>query len=319
MTVYQSYLSAIIKGRYSLYECRLFLQIVKAAQPLFSGKRMAHLMQSQVCVDGLNLNLSVQISTILSDGSKHYEDVKEAARSLEAKIVEHYDPVAKIWRSAPLIYNVQMVDNSGVITFSAAKWLMSYIVDLCKGYTSYDIASALSLKSSYSTRLYMIFCSLSQPIVFKIQFFRELFGLSDKYAQPRDFIKRVIDPALAELESEALNSFRYEVIKAGRKIDALKLIPVKRQQKSKSELAAMAGLSAFCDPVLRSILSTRCDFSARELGAHKELLMRFGKVPCWQDHLSLIIERQRRKRASKGYIIASMRSVVTEAKNVISK
>lgn len=319
MTVYQSYLSAIIKGRYSLYECRLFLQIVKAAQPLFSGQRMLQLMHSQVCVDGLNLNLSVQISSILSDGSKHYEDVKDAARSLEAKIVEHYDPVAKVWRSAPLIYNVQMVDNSGVITFSCAKWLMSYIVDLCKGYTSYDIASALSLKSSYSTRLYMIFCSLSQPIVFKIQFFRELFGLSDKYAQPRDFIKRVIDPALAELESEALNAFRYEVVKSGRKIDALKLIPVKRQQKSKTELAAMAGLSAFCDPVLRSILTTRCDFSARELGAHKELLMRFSKLPCWQDHLSLIIERQRRKRASKGYIIASMRSVVAEAKNVISK
>lgn len=312
MKVYQSYLSAILKGKFSLYEMRLLLEIVRSLQPLMQGVKVHSMISNPICIDGVNLNLSVQIRSVLSDGSKHYDEIKAAARSLESKIVEHYDANTKKWLSSPMIYNVCLDAGTGVIKFSAAKWLMEYIVDMCKGFTVYDFASAMRLSSSYATRLYMIFGSLSRPVSFRIDLLKSILGVEDKYSQTRDFLKRVIDPAIKELEQSKLNGITYSTVYEGRKIVSLQLKPIRRQEQSETELTAMASLSAWCGPVLKSILITRCDFTSKELSAHKSLLMSFGKIPYWQDALMSIIERQRKKRASKGYVIQAMRAVVKE-------
>lgn len=312
MKIYQSYMSAILKGKFSLYEMRIILEIVRAVQPVLQGFKVKQLINNPICVDGVNLNLSIQIRSVLTDGSKHYEEIKNAARSLESKVVEHYDSKSKKWLSTPMIYNVCLEDGTGVIKFSAAKWLFEYIVDMCKGFTAYDFASAMSLSSAYATRIYIIFGSLSRTVTFRVDLLKSVLGVEDKYKQTRDFLKRVIDPALEELEQAKLNGLRYTPVIENRKIVSLQLVPVRRQEKSEQELAAMASLSAWCGPILKSILITRCDFTSKELSAHKTLLMNFSKIPYWQDSLMNIIERQRRKRASKGYVIQALRLVVKE-------
>lgn len=319
MEIYQSYLSAVLKGKFSLYEIRIIIGIVKSIQPYFAGKNLNKMIDEEVCIDGINLNMSFKTKSLLTCDSHHYEDIQEAAVSLEKKIVEHYEPNKKKWLSSPFIYNVCIDYDEGIIRFSAAKWLIESIVDMCKGFTHYDFKAALSLDSSYSTRLYIIFASINRPIQFRVDLLKEILGVADKYAQTRDFLKRVIDPSIDELEKKQLNGFRYEKIYKGRKVTALQIIPIKRQKKTDEEMAAMAQLGTFVEPLLKSILMTRCGFTYAELSAHKPLLMKFGNMPIWQDAIYDIIERQRTKRASKGYIINAMRSTIDEFDNGTTK
>lgn len=312
MNVYQSYMSTVLKARLSLYECRLLLKIIERAQDAIKSQRISKYIDSPVDIDGINLLLHVEIKDLLSDGSNHYKDVRQAAKSLESKIIEHYDRSTRKWYSTPLIYNVVLSEMSGIIKFSCAKWLMEYILDFSQGFTEYNLRAAMSLSSSYSIRFYMIFASMTRPVKYNIELLKTIMGVTDKYKQSRDFIKRVIEPAAQELEKEKLNGFKINVIKDGRKITQIEFVPVKRQAKSESELTAMSALGTWCSPMLKSYLVNRCDFSSRELSAHKSMLLKFSKLPIWQDEICKIIENQRKKRASKGYVINAMRSVIKE-------
>ena len=312
MNVYQSYMSTVLKARLNLYECRLLLKIIERGQDAIKSQRISMLIDKKVDIEGLNLSLHVEIKELLGDSNKHYKEVRDAAVSLETKIIEHYDRNTRKWYSTPLIYNVILTEGSGIIRFSCARWLMEYILDFSQGFTEYNFVSAMRLSTSYSIRFYMIFASLSRPVQYNVDLLKTIMGVEDKYKQTRDFIKRVLEPAAQELEKEKLNGFTIKPIKDKGKITKIEFVPVKRQQKSESELTAMASLSAWCTPILKSYLVNRCDFSSRELSAHKTLLMRFGNLPIWQEMIEQIIERQRRKRAGKGYVISGMRNVLKD-------
>lgn len=310
MQVVQSYYTSIMRANLSLYETRILLRIVERAQSALHGDpARAHIGQ-KVSADGVNYNFSIAIKELLSDGSHHYEDVREACSSLADKDVEWYSPDGKQWRKASMIYNVRTDAGSGSVEFSCAKWLIDVILDMTQGFSKYVLESAMSLRSPYAVRLYMLTASMSTPMFIRVEFLRDLLGVENMYSQTRDFIKRCVEPARAELERENVNGFTYEIIKVAGKIAKLRLLPVKREKLTRTELTAKAGLSAWCPASMRNYLMLAGGFSARELSANKNTLFQFSKLPAWEDRLQAIIERQRRGRFGKGYIIGALKSEI---------
>lgn len=314
MNVVQSYLTTIIRGEFSLYEIRIFLKIVELANQLLGGKKVSQLVGKAVCVDGLNCNLSIPIKSIMTDGSMAYNRVREALNRMMHKTVELYDQSKDEYRAATLLNNIRIAQGDGLVKFVVPKWLLEYILNFVNGnFSMYDLQAALSLPSAYAVRMYWLTCSMRDPVDYPVMMLKQMLGAEDKYKETKDFIKRCIDPAQKILSERNLNGFSYQKKFTGNKCTHLQIIPVKRQKKEPKQLVAMAGLSAWCPLPLRQYLQNQCGFSMRELSSHKDELFKFSHIKGYEDKIIKIVERQRRKRASKGYIIASIKAEVKAA------
>lgn len=312
MNVVQSYVSTIGGGHMGLYECRIWMCIVERAQDIVSGQMACKYKYSADDVLPEHLQFELLASKVLQDGSKHYELVKDAIRSLSAHQIEHYESSSRTWMSSPLIYNSSIEVGTGLVKFCVAKWVYEYILTFSRGFCRYHLESAMRLKTSNCIILYMLTCNLEYPVLYDITILKAITGDSDKYTNNHDYIKRVIAAVSTELAKLGVNGYSYDIVKVGCKIRQVRIIPVKRQDLDKQTVLAQVPLGTVCDYGLKTYLVNQCGFSVKELGAHKDLLKRFGEVDGWQQRLLDIVERQRKKRAGKGYIINAIKSVLSE-------
>lgn len=104
------------------------------------------------------------------------------------------------------------------------KLLHRYLED---GYTPINLEIWLSLKNRYSQRLYDLLRAWSgskSTVNYSIDRLRELMLLENKYKQYPDFRKRVIIPAIEELNSTGYFEISYEENKKGRNIESIDFI-----------------------------------------------------------------------------------------------
>lgn len=308
MQLVQSYIFSVCRSSLSLYEQRIVLRIVEFAQTMLADVTMRDVVGSQLAVDD-NVKVSLSLRDIMCDDkAKHYEYVREAFSSLMSRKVEFWDADKKVWYGSSVIYNCSIVKASGRASFYVSRVFLCALLDFTKGYCQYDLEVALSLKSPYSVRLFMLLCNQSHPIEFSVdQLKRMLCQDPDAYQQSADFIKRVVEPSRKELDAKGCNSFTITKISgAYNKTVALVFHPVKRQKAD--SLRAQVSTARIIDRHLWIILSSQAEFSYRELSAHKKLWESFQKVP---DCLSICLDIVARARAAgkrKGWIIQAIRA-----------
>lgn len=326
MNIIQSYYTNVLKANLSLYEMRILIKLVEHCQAAIKGDLAKMYINEKICTDGFNYNLTLSTKEILTDNSHHYEHVYSACSSLMKKIVTYYDSTNKQWSATPMIYNVIVYEKQGAVRISCAKWLVDVILDFGKGFTKYDLETSMKITNKYALRLYIITSGMKSPVNFRIDYLKEIFGVNGTnpatghpyYTQTRDFIKRVVESSKQYLINENYNGFDYEIIKnAIGKIIGIKLWEIRRQPLSEKELTARATISAWCPRDLQIYLMQQIGFTQRELSANKNTLFQFTHINDWQDILMCIIDRYRRKRAKKGYIIASLKSEIENNKTSI--
>jgi hypothetical protein len=313
MQISQGLHATMIRGKLSLYATRLFIQIVKQCNIYaLNGTLSAQFLKKAADWHKVPLVMTVRISDVLTEGSQHYEEVRNACIELEKQILTYYEN--NIWHSSSMIYAVTHQDKSGVIRFEIQDWVVRLILDFSKGFQHYQLEGAMQLKSVYTIKMYMLMANqysqgkAAGKFVMKwsIPALRKYLNCEDQYKLPADFIKRTIEPAQKELEQAGLNGYTYTVIKAGdgkrSPITGIHFHPVRREQPKAPK---------YNEPVnfkIKDYLMTQCFFTSRELGANSSLLNTFVKIPNYQDHLFAIVERQRAGRKSKGYIINAIKS-----------
>lgn len=105
MEIVQSFIYSVSRVQLSLYEQRILLKVIEHAQTVLKGKLVKNcLFRMEHDLD--NVKIEVPVRYILSEGSKHYEDIKEAAIKLMGRRFEFWDSKTNAWYSSPLIYNV---------------------------------------------------------------------------------------------------------------------------------------------------------------------------------------------------------------------
>lgn len=309
MQLVQSYIFSVCRSSLSLYEQRIVLRIVEFAQTMLADVTMRDVVGSQMAVDD-NVKVTLSLRDIMCEDNKakHYEYVREAFSSLMSRKVEFWDADKKVWYGSSVIYNCSIVKASGKATFYVSRVFLCALLDFTKGYCQYDLQVALSLKSPYSVRLFMLLCNQSHPVEFSVdQLKRMLCQDPEAYQQSADFIKRVVEPSRKELDAKGCNSFTITKISgAYNKTVALMFHPVKRTKAD--NLRAQVSTARIIDRHLWIILSSQAGFSYRELSAHKKLWESFQQVP---DCLSICLDIVARARAAgkaKGWIIQAIRA-----------
>lgn len=313
MQIIQSFLFSIGRGGLSLYEQRILLCVVENCQVLYKGKIISRLKKEDIDIPQY-IKIVVNARDILSDGSKHYEYVRDAARSLARKTIEYWDTERKVWTLFSVIDNVRYYKGSGQLSFHVNYQLLAIISDFSKGFSRFELNTAFELKSSYSVRLYSLLCSCSRPWTIRLDELRRIFDTGDMYKQNADFIKKIIKPSKEELDHKQCNSFDYEIVKEKTKIVAITFKPIKRQAPTVEDLAAKCGLSFFVDREIYLLLMNYIGFTYKELSCHKQLLKAFCELPAALDRIRNIEARVRKKGKGKGYVIEAMRSEVNHFK-----
>lgn len=318
MEIVQSFIYSVSRVELSLYEQRILLKVVEFAQSQLKGRliknslfRMSH--------DLDNVRIEIPVRYILTDKSKHYEDVKDAAIKLMGRRFEFWDSNSGAWYSSPVIYNVAYVEGGGLLSFYVSKMLFDVILDFTKGFCRYDLETALSLSSPYAVRMYALVASQSRPIVYTIGQLKKMFGVENKYKQTRDFLIKVIDAAKKNLDDAQCNSFTYSKIKSGKKVEAICIAPLKRRQLTAEELAAKVSLSRLVDNEILVVMISYMGFTTKEISSHKILLNDFCKLPFAVDTIYNIERRFRKGKKTKGYVIAAIRDEVDNFKRLQDK
>lgn len=307
MDIKQSFIMAISRVRLSLYEQRILIKVIEFGQDRLKGlwlkqnlKRLDH--------DYDNVRISVPVKYLLSEGSQHYEQVYDAARSLCSRRFEFEDDERKVWCVTSLIYNVQLKKRSGLLSFYVSRVFFDVLFDFSRGYCQCDLATVLSLPSAFAVRFYILMNGQHTKIIYGINYLKEMFGVADKYAQTADFIKKVVEPAKRALDDAGCNSFTYERVFQGQKVVQLQFSPVKRVPLSDTQMLAKLSVSALLPKDVERVLTLEAGFTLKELQAHKQLWDMLAKHPAALDIVDIIVERSRRLRKNKGYIIAAIRS-----------
>jgi len=124
------------------------------------------------------------------------------------------------------------VYDAGQVSFLIDKRLKPFLLEVKEKFLKYKLENILSLRSSYSIRLYEIlkdwlelnnrYGNKAEKIV-KLEDFREILEVPKSY-RFNDIKRQILEKAKSELEEHTDIIFDYEEIKTGRKVTHLKFI-----------------------------------------------------------------------------------------------
>lgn len=165
-------------------------------------------------------------------------DVKNAHRELYKAAERLYDRSIKVsdpekieefrWVQKKVTY----IKGEGKIVLTWSDDVLKYISQLKNRFTTYKLRYIASLQSSYSIRLYellMQFSSTSERTIY-LEDFRSLLQLHDKYQNFKDLNKKIIKPAIKELNEISDLNVILKTIKKGRSVTALSFDFKKKKQ-----------------------------------------------------------------------------------------
>jgi hypothetical protein len=309
-SVVQSYGSTLMCYQYSTYEQRLMMKIAELCQPAIEGTQYSEHMLTPYCTDGININMAVSVIDIVGKNTHNKQPLKDSLLNMQKNwVVQYYDKPAKVWRAAPVIYNLSLEERTGIIKFSCARWLIDYICDFRQGgFRKYNIAGALSLRSPYHARLYQLVSSLSNDISYNIEYLKKVLGVGDKFKRNTDFVRRCIAPAAKALENAGLNGFDYKLGRSEnakkKGADIITLVPIKREAQN------IATVPIVGNERVKSLLITNCRMTQKEIASHIDDINAFACLPDCVQKLAEIINRAAKRRKNKGYVFAAIKAVL---------
>ena len=160
----------------------------------------------------------------IENRSSMYRDLKIASEKLYERSVIIDDPEPdnpKITqRKTRWISSIDYMPGEGKVVLCFAVDIIPYLSQLSREFTQYKLAHVASFESVYSIRLYELlvqWISIGQREI-EVDWFKRQFQVDDKYSRVVDLKKRVIDPAIKEINQYSNFWVKYEQRKTGRTI-----------------------------------------------------------------------------------------------------
>ncbi|NOU12741.1 MAG: replication initiation protein [Methylococcaceae bacterium] len=156
--------------------------------------------------------------------SNTYRDLKKASEKLYERsvIIDDPDPDnPKITqRKTRWISSIDYVPGEGKLVLSFAVGIIPYLSQLSREFTKYKLKHVAKFESVYSIRLYELLVQWSSAgeREIEVEWFKQQFQVGDKYSRVVDLKKRVIDPAIAEINEHSNFWVKYGQRKSGKTI-----------------------------------------------------------------------------------------------------
>ncbi|MDD5581475.1 MAG: RepB family plasmid replication initiator protein [Methylobacter sp.] len=184
--------------------------------------------------------------------SNTYRDLKTAAEKLYERsvIIDDPDPDnPKITqRKTRWISTIDYVPGEGKVVLSFAIGIIPYLSQLSREFTKYKLKHVARFESVYSIRLYelLVQWNSSGEREIEVEWLKNQFQVRDKYRRLVDLKKRVIDPAVEEINKHSNIWVEYGQHKSGRTVThfqfkfGLKSQPKERKQLTEEEIKRQA-------------------------------------------------------------------------------
>lgn len=222
--VIQSYIVTTAKYNFSIYEKRILYRLVDAFQNLNKGQKLEGKVKVNKDLFGDYL-INMPIASFLSGEQDHnYVEVKKALLSLEGKSFEYEDE--ERWEFIRLIQNPIILKKAHDVNFRINPKIFDALLNFSKGYSKYELETAMSFQSVYSMRFYELLSNQKKAITYAVNKLKIMFKLEDKYKLTSDFIINTVDVAKKELDKKSPYSFTYKKNLKGGKIQSLTFYPL---------------------------------------------------------------------------------------------
>jgi len=184
--------------------------------------------------------------------SNAYRDLKKAAEKLYERsvIIDDPDPDNPqiTQRKTRWISSIDYVPGEGKLVLSFSVGIIPYLSQLSREFTKYKLKHVARFESVYSIRLYELLVQWSSAgeREIEVEWLKKQFQVEDKYNRLGNLKKRVIDPAIAEINEHSNLWVTYGQRKAGREVThfqfqfGLKDQPKERKHLSDEEITRQA-------------------------------------------------------------------------------
>jgi plasmid replication initiation protein len=156
--------------------------------------------------------------------SNAYRDLKKAAEKLYERsvIIDDPDPANPqiAQRKTRWISSIDYVPGEGKLVLSFSFGIIPYLSQLSREFTQYKLKHVAKFESVYSIRLYELLVQWSSAgeREIEVEWLKNQFQVDDKYSRLTDLKKRVIEPAVAEINEHSNFWVSYGQRKLGRTV-----------------------------------------------------------------------------------------------------
>lgn len=177
--------------------------------------------------------------------SSLYRDLKKICKSIVGKMVELQNKQGD-WIVFNIISYAKYKQNKGIIELKLNNDAKPYVLKLKELFTSFKLEQVLDLESKYAIRIYQIAKSniYKKTFILELESFKKQLKLIQKsYELYGNIKKKVIEPALSEINEKTDINIYFEEIKVGRKVEMLKFkVCQKRNNIVKSKSLAKSNI-----------------------------------------------------------------------------
>ncbi|MGL5715178.1 MAG: replication initiation protein [Paraclostridium sp.] len=211
----------LVKSRYNitLNENRLFIYILYKLQREGKGVLSCEISREE---------LSRFIKGRTDSSIKGIKNMLTTLRKKEINIKTLLDDGSYIWSSYGFINGWDYFSKTDTFRIEASERIYVLLHEYLKeGYTPVNLNIWLTLKNSYAQRFYellRLWSSSKDSINYKVSELRELLILENKYPKYSELRKRVLNPAIEELNSTGYFEISYDENKKGRNIESIDFI-----------------------------------------------------------------------------------------------
>lgn len=201
---------------------------------------------------------------------KGISDLLESLRVKEILIAEKIKDKDKYkWHRFGLINGATYDEDRDIFTIKATEEIYSLIqnyYDKREGHTPINLIVKLGMNNYYAQRLYdllRVWSGTKEVITYEVEELKELLQIEAKYNLYGDFKRRVIVPAIKELNDTKYFEIDFKENKVGRKVDSIDFI-VKDLDKRKYfvkdkvgvEVPMIEGVAITCDDIVEDRVSS---------------------------------------------------------------
>lgn len=248
--IYQS--NAITEGRYQfdLLEKRIIYFIISECRKQY--------VETQKGQRDLFEDLVVKLPVdYIRKADSNIKRVYESAKNLRKKDIEINTD--STWLNVGFINYTKHDKKTNVLEVGVSKEIMPYLVELTERFTSYQLAVAITLKSTYTQRMYEL-CSQWKNkgyFYYKLENLRRILKAEDKFKTFGEFRRGVLEIAEKELKENYEQGicdlwFEWEVLdKEKKKVKTLEF-KVKTKDESKKPVYTITDLQYFIKTMVQT-------------------------------------------------------------------
>jgi len=171
-----------------------------------------------------------------------YRDLKSAALKLKRREVRiTQEPNGRGRRKKTLItgwvQSIEYSEGEGAVSLRFNHDILPYLSDLNKCFTSYKLKNIMRMSSTYGARIYEILTQWKDvgEKEISVEWLKDILQLGDQYKAMCDFKKRVLAPAIKDINKNSDLCVTFTQRKTGRKVTHLKFKFSSKENKTKSK------------------------------------------------------------------------------------